>query len=72
MPDVTGRPDLQRHLERGLASAQRVSGLPVAFGGLVAPDDKSFTISALRGAVTTSLLHLRVERGEGLGERLSR
>jgi LuxR family transcriptional regulator, regulator of acetate metabolism len=72
MPDVTGRPDLQRHLERGLASAQRVSGLPVAFGGLVAPDDKSFTISGLRGAVTTSMLHLRVERGKGLGERLSR
>ena len=61
------RPDLQGHLERGLAAAQRVSGLPVAFGGLVAGDGRSFTISALRGTLTTSLLHLRVLRGEGLG-----
>lgn len=54
-------------LERGLLEAQRRSGLPVAFGGLVEPGQRHFAITSLRGASTTSLANLRVYAGEGLG-----
>lgn len=58
---------IARILERGLAQAQRLSGLPVAFAGLVAPDDQEFSIVVLRGVDTDSLLNLQVQLGEGLG-----
>jgi len=54
-------------LDRGLAEAQRRTGLTVAFAGLVRPDRQQFVISALRGTHTNSLLNLAVSSGEGLG-----
>lgn len=58
---------IARVLERGLAEAQRISGLPVAFAGLVEPDQQEFSIAVLRGVDTDSLVNLRVRVGEGLG-----
>lgn len=54
-------------LDRGAARAQKATGLPIAFGGLVAPGQQYFSISCLRGTATTSLANLRVRAGEGLG-----
>ncbi|CAM3439465.1 LuxR C-terminal-related transcriptional regulator [Nocardioides dubius] len=58
---------IARVLERGLAEAQRLSGLPVAFAGLVKPDQQEFSIVVLRGVDTDSLANLQVQVGEGLG-----
>lgn len=56
----------QEVLSRGLDDLRRVTGLPLVMGGLVRSRDH-FTISELRGALTTSLHQLRVRHGEGLG-----
>lgn len=49
---------------------QRASGLPLAFGGPVATDRKSFTIHSLHGTRTRSLAQLKVTHGEGMGGRV--
>ncbi|WP_286690507.1 MULTISPECIES: LuxR C-terminal-related transcriptional regulator [unclassified Aeromicrobium] len=56
----------QEILTRRLDDLRRVTGLPLVMGGLVRSREH-FTISELRGALTTSLHQLRVRQGEGLG-----
>ncbi|MFI6037259.1 response regulator transcription factor [Streptomyces sp. NPDC051315] len=50
-----------------LARLRRVTGLPVAFGGLVEPGRQRMRISELSGAATFALRGLAVTSGNGLG-----
>ncbi|MFF8971364.1 response regulator transcription factor [Streptomyces sp. NPDC014995] len=50
-----------------LARLRRVTGLPVAFGGLVEPGRQRTRISELSGAATSALRGLAVTSGNGLG-----
>ncbi|MFE9622172.1 response regulator transcription factor [Streptomyces sp. NPDC006527] len=50
-----------------LARLRRVTGLPVAFGGLVEPGRRRMRISELSGAATPALRGLAVTSGNGLG-----
>ncbi|WP_233520105.1 LuxR C-terminal-related transcriptional regulator [Prauserella sp. PE36] len=58
---------VQAVVSRGVRELHRATALPVAFGGIVARDQRSFVISQLSGALTESLLRLRVDLGSGLG-----
>ncbi|MGH3519406.1 MAG: response regulator transcription factor [Haloechinothrix sp.] len=60
-------PDVASVVARGVRRLHRASGLPVAMGGVVARDRRSFVINELCGTETQSLLHLSVNAGEGLG-----
>ncbi|MEU1400998.1 helix-turn-helix transcriptional regulator [Streptomyces sp. NPDC005728] len=50
-----------------LVRLRRATGLPVAFGGLVAPGRPQIRISELSGTTTTALSSLAVTSGNGLG-----
>ncbi|WP_433309898.1 response regulator transcription factor [Micromonospora chersina] len=55
-------------VRRGLLTLRRGTGLPVAFGGLVAPGGPSrMTITELAGTSTTALRGLAIHAGAGLG-----
>lgn len=59
--------DAASALERAVAKAQKLSGAPMVFGGPVHEDQRSMAITTLRGNKTTSLSHVQVRVGEGLG-----
>ncbi|MEU1837675.1 helix-turn-helix transcriptional regulator [Micromonospora chersina] len=55
-------------VRRGLLTLRRGTGLPVAFGGLVAPGGPPrMTITELAGTSTTALRGLAIHAGAGLG-----
>lgn len=54
-------------MQRALARLRRVTGLPVAFGGLVETGRRHMRISELSGTSTQALRALAVTAGNGLG-----
>ncbi|MGY1496453.1 response regulator transcription factor [Streptomyces sp. QTS52] len=56
-------------VQRALARLRRVTGLPVAFGGLVESGRRHMRISELSGTSTQALRALAVTAGNGLGGR---
>ncbi|MFI7544302.1 LuxR C-terminal-related transcriptional regulator [Actinoplanes sp. NPDC049599] len=57
-------------LSATLSRVRRVTGLPVAFGGTVAPDGRAMRLTDLAGTVTLALHGLVVSAGNGLGGRV--
>jgi DNA-binding CsgD family transcriptional regulator len=57
-------------LETALQRVRRVSGLPVAFGGLVSADGRSMRLTDFAGTTTLALNGLVVSAGNGLGGRV--
>lgn len=57
-------------LETALERVRRVSGLPVAFGGLVSADGRSLRLTDFAGTTTLALHGLVVTAGNGLGGRV--
>lgn len=57
-------------LETALERVRRISGLPVAFGGLVSPDGRSLRLNDFAGTTTPALQGLVVSAGNGLGGRV--
>jgi DNA-binding CsgD family transcriptional regulator len=57
-------------LETALERLRRISGLPVAFGGLVAADGRSTRLTDFAGTATLALNGLVVSAGHGLGGRV--
>ncbi|MFF4252318.1 response regulator transcription factor [Streptomyces sp. NPDC001663] len=63
--DASGAVEIRNALVR----LRRMTGLPVAFGGLVEPGRQHVRISELSGNTTTALSGLPVTSGNGLGGR---
>jgi LuxR family transcriptional regulator, regulator of acetate metabolism len=57
-------------LETALERVRRVSGLPVAFGGLASADGRSTRLTDFAGTTTLALNGLVVSAGSGLGGRV--
>jgi DNA-binding CsgD family transcriptional regulator len=57
-------------LETALERVRRISGLPVAFGGLVSADGRSLRLTDFAGTTTLALNGLVVSAGNGLGGRV--
>ena len=57
-------------LETALERVRRVTGLPVAFGGLVSADGRAMRLTDFAGTVTLALNGLVVTAGNGLGGRV--
>jgi DNA-binding CsgD family transcriptional regulator len=57
-------------LPAALGRIRRVTGLPVAFGGVVAPDGRHLRLSDFAGTATLALHGLVVSAGYGLGGRV--
>ncbi|WP_416978407.1 response regulator transcription factor [Streptomyces sp. T028] len=65
--DVAADPAGTAEIRGALARLRRMTGLPVAFGGLVEPGRSRMRISEFSGAATLALSGLAVTSGNGLG-----
>jgi DNA-binding CsgD family transcriptional regulator len=57
-------------LPAALGRIRRITGLPVAFGGVVAPDLRNLRLTDFAGTATLALRGLIVSAGNGLGGRV--
>jgi DNA-binding CsgD family transcriptional regulator len=57
-------------LPAALGRIRRITGLPVAFGGVVAPDARNMRLTDFAGTATLALHGLIVSAGNGLGGRV--
>lgn len=57
-------------LSAALGRVRRVTGLPVAFGGAVAPDGRAMRLTDFAGTITGALHGLVISTGHGLGGRV--
>lgn len=57
-------------LSAALGRIRRVTGLPVAFGGVVAPGERGMRLTEFAGTATVALHGLVVSAGNGLGGRV--
>lgn len=61
--------DARVHVTRSLHRLRETTDLPVALGGLVTSDRRTFKITELSGTLTRSLAGLEIANGHGLGGR---
>src|SRR4051812_38011652 len=67
---VTSVPPESEVLSTALGRLQRVTGLPVAFGGAVSAEGRTMRLTDFAGTVTTALNGLVIMAGKGLGGRV--